>query len=69
MSSARVWKTLASVAGACGLLLTAAGVPAAGAAPSAPSREKDPPIDCATAEHVGIGAPYHALHDCSKPYS
>jgi hypothetical protein len=66
MSSARVWKSLASVVGASGLLLTAAGLAGASGAPGAfqPSEQKDPPINCATAEHAGFGAAWHAFNEC-----
>ena len=63
MSSARVWKSLASVAGACSLLLSAAGVAGASAGPSE-SGPKDPPINCATAEHAGFGALWHSFNEC-----
>lgn len=63
MSRARVWKSLASLTGACGLLLSAAGVSAAGATPSA-RPQGEPPINCATAEHVGFGAVWHMFNEC-----
>jgi len=63
MGRARVWKSLASMAGACGLLFTAAGVSGASTAPRG-SDEKEPPINCATAEHAGFGAVWHAFNEC-----
>ena len=66
MSRSQVWKSLASVTGACGLLLTAAGVAGASGAPRAfrASGEKEPPVNCATAEHAGFGAVWHAFNQC-----
>lgn len=62
MSSARLWKSVAGMAGAAALVLAGAGV--AGAATVAPthtarssvSADDNPVPDCHSAEHAGFGA-------------
>jgi hypothetical protein len=71
MITAKAWKCLAGVVAASGLLLTGAGVSAAtttapttapAATPTAsPDRDRPPEIDCATAEHLFLGLPYHMI--------
>jgi hypothetical protein len=60
MRTAKLWKPLAGIAVTFTMLLAGAGV--SGAA----NDEHPPPVNCATAEHVGVGLAYHQLDkDCS----
>ena len=63
MRRERVWKSLAGMVGAGALVLSAAGV-AGAAQPPHESGPQDPPINCATAEHVGFGVVWHAFNEC-----
>jgi hypothetical protein len=71
MSTAPLWKAVAGVAAAAGLLVSGAGIAAASTMPSRPSDDHPPAIDCATAEHAGFGMAYHMIgNDCpGKPTS
>jgi hypothetical protein len=68
MRKAMLWKSLAGTAATFSLLLAGAGISAAatptGGQPGQPGYGA--PINCATAEHAGFGAVYHAIDkDCS----
>jgi hypothetical protein len=71
MRNAMLWKSLAGAAATFSLLLAGAGVSAAatsgGGQPGQPNQPGyGAPINCATAEHIGIGLPYHQIDkDCS----
>ena len=67
MRKAMLWKSLAGVTASCSLLLAGAGIAGAATPNGQPGQPGyGAPINCATAEHAGVGVVYHAIDkDCS----
>jgi len=68
MRNATLWKAVASVTGAAGLVLGGAGAAAVTVAPtgvpaSASTASDSPMPDCHSAEHAGLGALVNCKHE------